>query len=170
MPNFVNNWISSDWTLMSDPMRCFRYQSTFLYHLPSTPTDTTTPGVLKRSISKVGVHNREVTTSSVFRKSGFGLRLRLCWPARWRKPSTCATYEKLQITLFLVNIMIPYFPSTCPKIEVVGEISIVFLRRCKTLTSSICSSDLPARGVGKVILAMKSSTRTFRKYIHVAGS
>ena len=155
---------------MPGSLTCFWHQSTFLHHLPSTPSDTTTPGVPRRSISKVGVHNREVTTSPTFRKSGFGLRLCIYWPACWRKPQTSATYGKLHITIFLVSIMIPYFPRSCAEIQIVDEISIVFLRRCKMLTSSICGSDLCDRGVGNVVLPIQSSIRTFRKYKHVAGS
>ena len=42
-------------------------------------------------------------------------------------------------------------------------------QKSETTTSGTWGSELSGRRVGKVILAIKSSVRAFRKYIHVGG-
>ena len=114
-------------------------------------------------------HNQEISTSPTLSELCFILRVLIYQRARWRKPWTCTTYEKLHTALFIVNIMTSYSRWTCSETELVEKIWIVFLRRIKMITSITCNSGLCDWRTGKVVLAIKSSGRAFQKYAHVAG-
>ena len=140
--NFVHNCVQADSDRRRAPPTCFWCRNTFLLPLPSTPSDTTSPGVSNRQISEVYLQSRGDSCPPCFSNSGFTLFLHSYLPPRWRKAWTCATYGKLRVTLFLVIIMIRYPRCTCVEIELLEKIFYIFLRRISMHTSRLCGSEL----------------------------